>query len=340
MTDKERVLKLLEDGKITSEEAIKMLELLGGEAEERAEERTEERNPFEFEYEHDSSYAEEHSKHTREKAESDGKYKVHVDVNSMDIVVRAADECEKVEYHFVDAETGEIIGVPEYVDVYYGEDILKINENFFKNFGPKMASGSFGQKVINMFGLSANGKVNGMLEIFIPKNRIIGEAKFSTKSGDIKMVDINTVERMSLSSLSGDLSIRNVICDKMGLNAVSGDVLINALTANVVKAGCVSGDFKLLGKIPEIDVNCVSGDIKIVNDMLLYHSRLNSVSGSIKVYVDGEENQNYNVKGMMISKHLKGREDGEVGTSLKMSTMSGSIKLLDISKYEGQWFGN
>lgn len=339
MTDRERVLKLLEDGKITSEEAIKMLELLG--SDEKEEKKKSEETGFDgFEGEFERSFAEEYrnSNHERDKHERDDKYGIYVDVSSMDIVVRTAEECETVEYRFVDADTNEIIEVPEYVDVYSAEGRLKICENFLKNFGPKMASGSFGKKVISMLGLNANDKINGVLEVYIPKNQVIREAKFSTKSGDVTLNHVNTVEKVFLSSLSGDISISNVICDKINLNTVSGDILVNTLTANTVKGNCVSGDFKMLGKIPEIDVNCVSGDIKIVNDMLLYHSRLNSVSGSIKVYVNGEEKQNYNVKGMMISKHLKGREDGEAGTSLKMSTMSGSVKLFDRSKYEGQWF--
>lgn len=329
MTDKERVLRLLEDGKITSEEAIKMLELLGIEGKES---KPEESEPDFFEGEA-FRQAEEGEKKQRE-----GKFAIYVDVNSMDIIVRSVEECEKVEYRFVDMETGELMTVPEHVDVYYSENKLKISENFFKNFGPKMASGSFGKKVIDMFGLSANEKFNGVLEVYIPGNQVIGEAKFSTKSGDVKADRINTIEKMSLSSLSGDLIVRDVICDRMHLNAVSGDVLINGLVANIVKSNCVSGDFKMLGKIPEVDVNCVSGDIKMVNDILLYNSKLNNISGSIKVYVSDEEKQNYTVSGMLKPKNLKGRADGESGTLLKINTMSGSVKLLDRSKYEGQWF--
>lgn len=329
MTDKERVLRLLEDGKITSEEAIKMLELLG------VEEKGSKADESEQEFSESESFRQTEE---GEKKNPDGKFGIYVDVNSMDIIVRSVDECEKVEYRFVDMDTEELMEVPEHVDVYYSSDKLKISENFLKNFGPKMASGSFGKKVIDMFGLSANEKFNGILEVFIPRNQVIGEAKFSTKSGDVKMDRINTIEKMSLSSLSGDLIVRDVICDRMHLNAVSGDVLINGIVANIVKCSCVSGDFKMLGKIPEVDVNCVSGDIKIVNDILLYNSKLNSVSGSIKVYVSDEENQNYTVTGMLKPKNLKGRADGESGTGLKMNTMSGSVKLFDRSKYEGQWF--
>ncbi|MDO4754660.1 MAG: DUF4097 family beta strand repeat-containing protein [Bacillota bacterium] len=333
MTDKERVLKMLEDGKVTPEEAIKMLELLGVEEKEnRKEEFVDFDSDFGFEGKH-----EERSRDAQSGEKSE-KFAIFVDVQSMDIVVRTSVESEKVEYRFVDADTEERIPVPEHVDVYYGTDRIKISENFFKNFGPKMASGSIGKKVIDMLGLTANHKFNGVLEIDIPLNKVIGEAKFATKSGDVRVDGINTVERLAISSVSGDLMLSDIVCDKIFLNAVSGDIIVNGVTANAVKSNCVSGDLKLIGKTPEVDVNCVSGDIKIVNDMLLYNSRISSVSGDIKLYVADEERQNYSVSGMNKPKNMKGRADGEVGTGLKMNTMSGSVKLLDRSKYEGQSF--
>lgn len=348
MSDKDRIFSMVEAKIISADEAIRMLQALGldeskkGKGDVTSEEK--EGEGFEaggdfgegfrewFGSESDSESDSEFE--SRKQSRSREKFAIHVGVNSMDIIVKPSENCDKVTCQFVDADTGEVMDIPESVDVYDGADRFTVKENFFKNFGPKMASGTIGRKMIDIFGLNAQDKFKGSLYIDIPARMMIGEAKFSTKSGDIVAKGVNTVENLVLSSLSGDISISHAICDRFSVNAVSGDVRIDDLMANSVGVTEVSGDVKFVGKTPEIDVNCVSGDVEIVNDMLLYHSRLNSVSGDIKVYVPDEERQNYSVTGMFKAKSMKGRTDGEGGTSLKLNSVSGSIKLYDRSRYE------
>lgn len=330
--NKERIMALLESGMINQEEARKMMELFGIPSdEEGANENRADRNDA------DRFTEREEEELTDETAEKEGEkrsgqdFMLTVEVESMDIIVKQMDELDAVEYRFVDGDTGEFIPVPEYVDVYYAENRLKITESFYKNLGAKMASVKLGKKMIDMIGLTAIPHPHCEVVVYLPSNKKIAEAKLKTISTGISLDGINTVERIKVSTASGSIGLKKIICDKLQVNTVSGAAVMKSIVANSVRVNGVSGKVRFYGKTPEIDVNTVSGNVRVANDMLLYNSSMNSVSGAINCYIHEAEKQNYSAVGMFKQQKGKGRTNGELGTSLKISTVSGQVKVRDLS---------
>lgn len=327
MNEKLRVLKLLEEGKITSEEAIRMLELLNMPEDGTASEEGDIHEDAE-----EGETGERASDRWDERSGEKGKsFVLSVDVQSLDIYVEQSAEAEEIQYEFVDPATGECVDTPEYVDVIWDQNRLKISESFYKNIGPKMASGSIGKKMIEMIGLTASPRPIYTVAIRIPANRKISEARFSTSSTSIDAIGLGTAEKIRMNTASGAISIRDVICDRLSMNTVSGRTTADHILSNVVKYNGISGSFEFDGKTPEMNVNSVSGAVYLVNDMHLYQSSINNVSGSTHCLIRDIAGQNYSVSGMFKQQKQKARVNGEPGTMLTVSTVSGPVQISDLS---------
>ncbi len=254
---------------------------------------------------------------------------VEIRLSHSDISLAAAAE---LSYRFVNLETGEIEEAPEDIIVYNDGKKLRITENFYKNIGSKVASGGLGKKVIDMIGLTTIVYPRYRVEVTIPEARRCSLVKLQTSSGNINASGINTVERLDLNNVSGVISVDDFIGEHLISNNVSGATNLTGVRVNRATIGSVSGGVKFIGKTPELALNTVSGKVVVANEMLLYKSSINTVSGAVHCYVRNENRQNTVISGLF-KQSAKNRSNGEAGTLLRIGTVSGSVKLHDLSEF-------
>lgn len=255
-------------------------------------------------------------------------YSIEIKLEHGDISLTAGDE---LSFRFINLETGEEEENPENIIVYRDDKKLKITDNFYKSIGSKVAFGDVGKKVINMIGLSAVMYPRYLVEVTIPRGRKYSLAKLRTVSGGVTVDGVNTVEKLDLNLTSGKLQLSDFIGDSVVVNEVSGNSELIGVRANKVKINTVSGTVEFRGTTPELSVNTVSGKVFVANEMLLYKSVINTVSGRVDCYIRDEHRQNFSVSGM-IKQHAKGRNNGEQGTALKINTVSGGVKVADLGE--------
>lgn len=267
-------------------------------------------------------------------------FDLSIEVGSADIYVsEPSTPIEKIDYEFVNEDTGEVIDIPESISVKMDKYGLKIKEDGFGGKLSKFANTGFGKKVVEIFGMSnqGNGDEDGMpnnicLNVFLPKGKKIDAAKFSTDTRKINIEGISTIETMSVSTISGSVRIRDTIAEKMRFGAVSGDIDVRNYAANSLTVDMVSGNVDINGKTPKVNANTVSGNLRFVNDMLLYDSTFDSVSGNIRCYIEGASQQNYSMTGLFKNAAKNNKSDGEKGSMIRFSTVSGSSSVHDRSE--------
>ncbi len=181
---------------------------------------------------------------------------------------------------------------------------------------------------------SVSGNVNASdieKEIFI--HTVSGNIKASKLTGKIK-----------LDTISGSITDKNS-AGEISYKLVSGDLIANT-SANNVSIEQISGDGKVqLKKVNELKVKTISGDITLAMTSLESRASLDSVSGDIELNIPKSLAANFNINGGPGGKIRNSLTDdepkkekysptsylkfqtGTAGADIKISTISGSIKL-------------
>lgn len=256
--------------------------------------------------------------------------KVKVNWISVEISQHADPSEREIVYRFIDEESGEIIETPEGFQIFSDDRRLRINESFAANIGPKMMSNKAINSIFESMGITYIDKPHCKLVIEIPQGDQFKRVHVETKSGSLLAQDLSNVNHLVLSTLSGQVRAERITADKITASSVSGMATLKQVLANKMNISTVSGKIKFFGRTPVISASSVSGSVYIVNEHLLYNSSISTVSGAIRCFIKDEHRQNYRSSSAMKRGRLSGRTNGEPGTSLNFSVVSGSINLADI----------
>lgn len=111
------------------------------------------------------------------------------------------------------------------------------------------------------------GAKRGKITIYIPDGMIFNKALLKNISGDIMLNNFNANE-IIISNVSGDIKINGTDASKkLSVNTVSGDITISRCKIGMLNASNVSGDI-IVENSSYIDsaINNASGDIDIITN--------------------------------------------------------------------------
>ncbi|MGN0777698.1 MAG: DUF4097 family beta strand repeat-containing protein [Aristaeellaceae bacterium] len=179
------------------------------------------------------------------------------------------------------------------------------------------------------------------ITIALPRT-CVPDVSISTLSGDVSMDEV-AAKHATLTTTSGDITVQDVMADALTVNTTSGalnvalpedTMLARAelrttsgdveaqLNAQHCKAQSMSGDVTLEGRIREADVSSVSGDVHVRADV--EQVRVQSVSGDIDATCDSDELREVTAKSTSgdVHVHLPG---GVRSVCLYTTTVSGDV---------------
>lgn len=180
----------------------------------------------------------------------------------------------------------------------------------------------------------------------------------STVNGDVCMEDGGLeCRKLSVSTTSGELHIRQVSCDEMVFKSNSGDIDgegINGSLHAETKSGDIkisgnlercelfsaSGDVEFEGECSELNGSSISGDVKADLENLPQKTKVNSISGDCEIAVPMESGFQFSYRtvsgtfstGLPLAGTLEGKRgeavfgDGESGV-MQLSSVSGDISI-------------
>lgn len=179
------------------------------------------------------------------------------------------------------------------------------------------------------------------LIIYLPVNSNISNLKVVAASASTSIEGIK-VDDVSFNSASGNITANFLgtvkyldIVVTSGTTNISGDDFTN------VKVNSTSGSFKLVGHyIKEFDLDSTSGSVEIVSYVTCDKGDIYSTSGSVKLYLPGDEGFIVDAKStsgsFYIDSALSYRKSGNMyyygdcSNSFKIRTTSGSASILKI----------
>lgn len=267
-----------------------------------------------------------------EESQTETKEDIKIKVNWISVEIRqhADGSFREIDYRFIDEETGEVIPTPEGFQVFSDNRRLRINESFTANIGPKMMSNKALNSIFESMGITSVDKPHCKLVVEVPQGDQFKRVHVESKSGSVLAEDLSNVNHLVLGTLSGFVRAERITADKVTANSVSGMAILKKILANKIHVSTVSGMIKFFGRTPVLAASSVSGSVYVVNEHLLYNSSISTVSGTIRCFIKDEHLQNYRSSSAMRRGRLSGRTNGEPGTGLNFTVVSGSIHLSDI----------
>ncbi len=111
------------------------------------------------------------------------------------------------------------------------------------------------------------GMKRGKVTIYVPDGAMYNRVLLKNLSGDMKIKDLSAVEIVA-SSVSGDIKFYNIDSkEKMSINSVSGDIVLGECRVGMLKASSVSGDIIVENtSYIDSDIKSVSGDVDIITN--------------------------------------------------------------------------
>lgn len=186
---------------------------------------------------------------------------------------------------------------------------------------------------LNITNVSGDITVNGLSA---------DESEISSVSGRLSVSELRG-ESLSLSTVSGWLCAANVFAEELSISSVSGKVEINGFNAEDASLGTVSGKLTAEGCAENITLNTTSGEQILRLNGSAEEIRTNSVSGSTRLYIPdnpaGFEVSYNSVSGGLSSEFPLTFEDGKMNkksgkgfygqgeTEIGMNSMSGALSL-------------
>lgn len=166
-----------------------------------------------------------------------------------------------------------------------------------------------------MFG---RGLVRADVDLTLP-SKVWDSVKINTVNGDVTFHDALEAAKLTVQTVSGDVSADNVTGPELIFKSVSGDVRGEEVTGNV-KAETVSGDVDLSGSFGSVTASSMSGDVTIGSQFS--SAVCSSMSGDVDVESESlPESMNLSSK----SGDVVARIPGGVGFSVKLHTLSGDL---------------
>lgn len=189
---------------------------------------------------------------------------------------------------------------------------------------------------------SSFSRVDGYIAIAVPEH--VQVISVSSVSGDVSLRDCE-VENLSLKTVSGDVCLENIVSSLAVASTVSGDVSLRAARGNKITVNTVSGD--ILGKegaSPAVDFALVSlgstsGDVYVQIGPSVKQTAFKSVSGDLRLCFKGDLMRNAYTLGavsgdIVVSSYAKARRKLEIQpenplVDVRANTVSGDIYVLN-----------
>lgn len=206
------------------------------------------------------------------------------------------------------------------------------------------------------FNINFNSRTNEYITIYIPSNSKFNDININTTSGLI-MLNEPTIssEKLSLSSVSGEIVVGNLKSEKIKCETTSAYLSIANIETPSLKANSISGDIgvsdsyikelkfeSISGSInaenlntEEISGSTVSGTINLQGD-LRGDTSISSTSGEIILDIDSKKSMyNYDISSISGEININGdyedkninKNNSSASNDIKANTLSGSIEL-------------
>ncbi|MBS7527298.1 DUF4097 family beta strand repeat protein [Fusibacter paucivorans] len=131
------------------------------------------------------------------------------------------------------------------------------------------------------------------INIKLPMHTVVDHADISSVSGNLSMIGLKGLD-LNLKSVSGNIHLMQVKSSKIGAKTTSGTVIIEDVKCANGSYGSTSGKVKVNGEHSRIKLKNVSGGIQYDDSGDVKEVVGNSVSGKIEVRVKAPER--YNLK--------------------------------------------
>ncbi len=130
-------------------------------------------------------------------------------------------------------------------------------------------------------------QVSGPNELYVKIPETVTRIKLSTLAGDIACGQLAS-KRMDLNTMSGDIELRNLDIQDVYANTMSGDVDAYDIRASIVDLKSMSGDIEFEGVAGNLHLASTSGDIegKVTGARKV---KATSVSGDVDVVLEGAD---------------------------------------------------
>lgn len=309
MNQKLEVLRMIEAGEISVEKGLELLE---------AAEQTEQLE------------AEITSKAVEERYQvNQGNVSFQVSLVNSRLNIERSNVSE-VTVELFDNRTRELISKPDWLTIKEENGLISIKED---------KKGSF-MNLLDIFKSDKDSMGAAFINIKLPKDTIINEAKLGSISGSLSVLGVKA-NKIHATTVSGKVHAADTECTQIKLKSTSGSVIGDNIASVWVDLGSTSGSIKLSGSHEEAKCGTVSGGVSYEGSEKLKSLSVSSVSGGITVKVSEPEKYNLNLtsvsgkidtSGFAVVDSGPGRkkvlvENRSEALQIKASTVSGKIVL-------------
>ena len=286
MSDKLEILKMIENGEITVEQGLEMIEAV------EMTEKSEEHQRAEV-YRKQNNELDKMPKTTEKEMEqiegeiypTKGEKMLNFDVSLVSCKINIEKSMvDDVTVELMDSKTREFINQPDWLEITEKGDTITIKENRMTDI----------TSIFNIFKNGFSGTTPIMINVKLPKSASIDRASFKNVSGSTSLIGLKAID-IEVKSISGNVHIADVVAKNFQVKETSGSIIAdNVRTANGVLKS-TSGKIKFMGNAIRLEGKNVSGSIEIECGDSNENLNLSTVSGKITVNVSQPETYNLNL---------------------------------------------
>jgi len=239
---------------------------------------------------------------------------------------------DDVTVEILDAQTRNFIPKPDWL--YFSEegDTIFVKEKRTDRFND----------IIDFIKNSAQiMKSQVFINIKLPLDMMIENAKIGNVSGNLSLIGINALE-LSLKTVSGQINVMQVKANKMAAKTTAGSITVDDVKIGSGQYSSTSGKLKVYGSHQRVKLKNVSGGIRIEDNSDVVKVIGESVSGKLEVYVKSPEKYNLSLEALsgkidtsgfaVVEKLSAGKKsvhisDRSTGHHINLSVLSGEILL-------------
>lgn len=322
MSDKLEILKMIENGKITVDEGLQMIEAL--EQTEKIEDDI--REEIYSRDDQESKKIEDEIYSTRVEREAVMKdFDVSLTTCKLNVERSNVDD---VTIEIMDGRTREFIAVPEWLHIVEEKNTILIKESRVTNLSDILDFFKSGNTALN----------NVFINIKLPMETIVDKGKFASVSGSISVIGIKAVD-LEMRSVSGKIYAVDVKTKTAQLKSTSGTVIADNFKTAKGYLKSTSGKVKFTGSASMLECKTVSGAVEVACDDALSKVIGNSVSGKITLHLHAPELFNLKLNSVSGSIDTSGfavvDKSGSGKKSVNIMNRS-EVKLIEASTVSGK----
>jgi len=286
MSEKLEILKMIENGKITVEEGLEMIEAV--ELTERLDDEV--RDEIYSKAETSGSFSgdrltKETNQNTEEIYPQKAEKLINFDISLLSCKLNVErSQVEDVTIEIMDSKTREFISQPDWLRIVEEGNTISVKE-------VRMSD------ITSIFDFFKNGTaaiMPVMINIKIPREMSIDRAKFTNVSGITSLIGLKAID-IEVKSVSGKIHAADIIARTLQIKQTSGSMVIdNVRTANGILKS-TSGKIKFTGDPVKLECKNVSGSIEVECGATNERVDVGAVSGKITIAVAEPESYNLNL---------------------------------------------